>query len=146
MGNFQLRFMVTVTILHSVLVQCPLLLCFYENNQAALSCKLFSAIWPVLRDDNLIQLIGFGFVFSIVELLRSLVFALHAFWVWLWIITGSFSVCIFVFIFRRILSGNVIVRATGWPGSKCHWREIRLYHIVSTFPISHARINRASSL
>ena len=38
-----------------------LLLCIYENNQA---------------DENLIQLIGFGFVFGIGELLWTLIFAL----------------------------------------------------------------------
>ena len=64
------------------------------------------------------------------------------FWVWWLIITVSFSVCIFVFIFRRILSGNVIVRVTGWTGSEYRRRQIRLRQFcfqISSFP----RRNRA---
>ena len=39
MDNFQIRFVLTVTILLSVRVQCPLLLCFYENSCKKTGCR-----------------------------------------------------------------------------------------------------------
>ena len=61
--------MVTVTVLLLVLVHA---LCFRQNKQAAISCTLFSVVRAVLRDGNLIQLIGF----DIAELLQTLGFVL----------------------------------------------------------------------
>ena len=134
MDNFQIRFVATVTILLSVRVQCPLLLCFYENSWKQPGRKLFSVIWSVLRDDNLIQFrsrvqIGFGFVFGIVELLRTSDFALFS--VSLSDEELSLEASVYAFSFSEessvTLSGNVIVRVTGRPGSKCRRQLIRLH-------------------
>ena len=46
-----------------------------ENNHAAISCKLFTVIQSTGWQLDPVQ-IGFGFVFGIVELLRTSVFAL----------------------------------------------------------------------
>ena len=44
MTSFQLRFVVTETVLLLVLIQCSLLLRFREKRQAAISCELFSVV------------------------------------------------------------------------------------------------------
>ena len=93
MGSFQFRFVVTNSSSLSS-CSCPLLFRFRKNKQAAISCELFSVVSSVLRDDNLIQLIGFDNV----EQLQTLGFAgaLHCFLGQMIIITGT-SVYIFSF-------------------------------------------------
>ena len=60
MGSFQFRFVATSNSSSVSSCSCPLLLRFGENNQTAISYEFFfSVFYSVLRDDNLIQLIGF---------------------------------------------------------------------------------------
>ena len=70
MGSFQFLFVVVLTALLLVLVHALCFFAFAKTNRLPfldISCELFSAVWSVLRDDNLIQLIGF----DIVELLQT---------------------------------------------------------------------------
>ena len=133
MDNFQIRFVLTVTILLSVRVQCPLASLLLrkqlQKNRLPFLVNCFSNL--ISSRGWQLDEIQFRSALALASSNSCGIQSLHCFLFLGLMMNYHWKLqCMYlVFIFRRILSGNVIVRVTGWPGSKCRRRQIRLRHI-----------------